>query len=432
MSNKVEADSSSSVLDLLSFKRQQTVFIVLNLLVLALLLLMHWSLKSFWGTPAKWLIATVGFVFLLRIPELLWVRRRSRPLQSSAQLAFTWASIVLNVGLTILLSDLADHEDSPYIVLLFLPVLEAAFRFRFAIVLGVIAATDFACFFWQWRFFLKHPPVDVGEYIEAGTTSLMLAVVGVLVWLLVRDLRRKQNRLASNLLELEQAREKLLHEEKLAAMGRLSGAIAHEIRNPVAMISSSIATAKQLSGEEREEMFAIASQEAARLSRLTTEFLDYARTRRPDLETISAAETVAYVADASRAHASQKGVKFEIDVPASLNIRADAGQLQQALMNLVLNAVDASPAGSTVALRGRPHQHQACIEVENYGKPIPPDTLAHMFEPFFTTKPGGTGLGLAIARNLARAQGGDLTLAVNGPSRVRFSLNLPLSNGTSR
>ena len=427
MSNHRE--TSASVLDLLSFKRQQTVFIVLNLLLLVTLLLMHWSLASFWGKPSPWLVATVGLVFLLRIPELLWVRRLSHSIQPAVPVAVTWASILLNVALTILLSDLTDHEDSPYIVLLFLPVLEAAFRFRLSTLLGVIAACDFACFFWQWRFFVKHPPVDVGEYIEAGTASLMLAIVGVLVWLLVRDLRRKETRLADNVLELERAREKLLREEKLAAMGRLSSAIAHEIRNPVAMIASSIATAKQLSGTEREEMFAIASDEAGRLSRLTTEFLDYASTRRPNVTVTSVADTVAYVADASRAHASQKGLKFELDVPETLLAKADAGQLQQALMNLVLNAVDASPADGTIALRGRPENQAAVIEVENSGLPIPESTLGQLFEPFFTTKPRGTGLGLAIARNIARAQGGDLILAVNGPSSVRFSLSLPMAEG---
>ena len=429
MSNHREKASSSTVLDLLSFKRQQTVFIVLNLLVLALLLLMHWSLASFWGSPSSRLMATVGLVFLVRVPELLWVRRLSRLIQPAIPIAVTWASILLNVALTILLSDLTDHEDSPYIVLLFLPVLEAAFRFRFSMLLGVIAASDFACFFWQWRFFAKHPPVDVGEYIEAGTISLMLAVVGVLVWLVVRDLRRKETLLADNLLQLERAREKLLHEEKLAAMGRLSSAIAHEIRNPVAMIASSIATAKQLSGSEREEMFAIASDEAGRLSQLTSEFLDYASTRRPNVTATSIADTVAYIADASRAHASQKGLKFELDIPETLLAKADSGQLQQALMNLVLNAVDASPADGTIALRGRPENQTALIEVENSGLPIPDSTLERMFEPFFTTKPRGTGLGLAIARNIVRAQGGDLILAMNEPSCVRFSLSLPIAEG---
>lgn len=429
MSNHPETTSSSSLLDLLTFKRQQTVFIVLNLLLLAALLLMHWSLASFWGNPSPWLIATVGLVFLVRIPELLWVRRLSHPIQPVVPVALTWASILLNVALTILLSDLTNHEDSPYIVLLFLPVLEAAFRFRLGMLLGVIAASSFACFFWQWRFFLKHPPVDVGEYIEAGTTALMLVMVGVLVWLLVRDLRRKETRLANNLLELERAREKLLHEEKLAAMGRLSSAIAHEIRNPVAMIASSIATAKRLSGAEREEMFATASEEAGRLTQLTTEFLDYASIRRPNVTLTSIADTVAYVADASRAHASQKGLKFELDVPETLLAKADASQLQQALMNLVLNAVDASPPDGLVVLRGRPENQTALIDVENSGLPIPESTRERLFEPFFTTKPRGTGLGLAIARNIARAQGGDLILAVNGPSCVRFSLSVPMAEG---
>ncbi|MGA8868563.1 MAG: HAMP domain-containing sensor histidine kinase [Candidatus Sulfotelmatobacter sp.] len=431
MSKHGESASSSSVLDLLSFQRQQTVFIVLNLLLLAVLLLMHWSLASYWGRPSRWLVATVGLVFLLRISEYLWVRRLSRPVSPAILHAVTWASIVLNVGLTILLSDLTDHEDSPYVALLFLPVLEAAFRFRLSTLLGVIVTSDFACFFWQWRFFVKHPPVDVGEYIEAGTFSLVLAIVGMLVWLLVRDLRRKERRLADNLLELERAREKLLHEEKLTAMGRLSSAIAHEIRNPVAMIASSIATANQLSGGEKEEMFGIAAEEAARLTQLTTEFLDYASARQPNVSVTSIADTVAYIADASRAHASQKALRFELDVPETLQASADPGQLQQALLNLVLNAVDASPAGGTITLRAHAERHRALIDVENSGSPIPQVTLERLFEPFFTTKPRGTGLGLAIARNIARAQGGDVTLTVNGPDSVRFSLSLPLPNGKS-
>lgn len=429
MSNYRETDSSSFAQEVLSFKRQQTVFIVLNLSLLAILLLMHWSLASYWGQPSLWLVATVGLVFLLRIPELIWIRRLSRPVQPAVLRTLTWASIILNVVLTILLSDLTDHEDSPYTALLALPVLEAAFRLRLSTLLGVIGLSDLACFFWQWRFFVKHPPVDVGEYIEAGTASLMLAMIGVLVWLLVRDLQRKETSLANSLHELERTREKLLHEEKLAAVGRLSSAIAHEIRNPVAMIASSIATAKQLSGAEREEMFAIASDEATRLTQLTTEFLDYASVRQPKSEAISVADTLCYVADASRAHSSQKGLKVELDVPETLLAKADAGQLQQALMNLVLNAVDASPPGGTIALRGRPEHQATLIEVENSGLPIPESTMGRMFEPFFTTKPHGTGLGLAIARNIARAQGGDLILAANGPVCVRFSLSLPVPNG---
>jgi len=137
--------------------------------------------------------------------------------------------------------------------------------------------------------------------------------------------------------------------------------------------------------------------------------------------------TVAYIADAARAHASQKGVKFELQVPETLLATADAGQLQQALMNLVLNAVDASDADGTILLRAGAQNEAVLIEVQNAGSPIPDAIRNRLFEPFFTTKPRGTGLGLAIARNIARAQGGDLRLAENGPSCVRFSITLPLA-----
>jgi two-component system sensor histidine kinase AtoS len=163
---------------------------------------------------------------------------------------------------------------------------------------------------------------------------------------------------------------------------------------------------------------------------MTTDFLDYASTRPPKLAVTSVADAVAYVADASRAHASQKGVHFEVDVPETLTVLADESQMQQALMNLFLNAVDASPAGSAIILRSYNGNQKVRIDVENAGAPIPEAALGRIFEPFFTTKPRGTGLGLAIARNIARAQGGDLVLAANGPGRVCFSLLLPHSNKT--
>jgi signal transduction histidine kinase len=95
-------------------------------------------------------------------------------------------------------------------------------------------------------------------------------------------------------------------------------------------------------------------------------------------------------------------------------------------MNLLLNAVEASPADSKVEIRVRDHNEgRIHIEIENAGAPIAEPALGRIFEPFFTTKPRGTGLGLAIARNIARTQGGDLILAGNEPGRVCFSLIMP-------
>jgi two-component system sensor histidine kinase HydH len=412
--------------DLDSFRRQESILIALNLLILVVLFSLHLYFASFWGKPGTLLIVAVAFGIGAKSAEWLWLRGLKRALTPKQLATLTWASIALNITLAFVLGVLTDKEDTPYFALMVIPVLEAAFRFDLLAILGVITAVDVSLF-WQVRwFFDKHPPLDVGEYFEAGITSLLFFIVGVLVWLLLADLRTKEARLANNLLELGRAREQLLREERLAAVGRLSSAIAHEIRNPVAMIASSIATAKQLSGPEREEMFAIAADEANRLSNLTTEFLDYARTRPLNLTEISVADVVGYVADASRAHASKKGIRFALDVPADLTICTDATHLQQALMNLLLNAVDASPFDSKIEIRVRDNDEgRIHIDIENAGVPITEPALSRIFEPFFTTKPRGTGLGLAIARNIARIQGGDLVLTGNEPGRVCFSLIMP-------
>ena len=426
MLKKLFPDASMLSSGLHSFQRQESVFIILNLLLLSVLVFLHWLFASFWGTFSRSLILAITFVFVLGILELIWIQWLSKPLRADALAALTWASIVVNLGLAILLAGLTDHEDSPYVVLMVVPILEAAFRFKLVKVLGVVTVADLSLFLWVWRYFDTHPPLEVGEYFEAGTTSLVFVMVGVVVWLLVRDLRQKETRLANNVLELEQTRERLVQEERLAAVGRLSSAIAHEIRNPVAMITSSLATAKQLSGAERDEMFGIASAEAARLVTLTTEFLDYARPRTPSLAPTSVADTLHYITDASRAHASQKGLHIEVKVSEPIEVEADSGQLQQALMNLVLNAVDAASANSSITLTAHNLDHRVCIDIENAGDPIPPPALGRIFEPFFTTKRQGTGLGLAIARNIARAHGGDLAITMNGPQRICFSLILPM------
>ena len=427
MLKKLYPSPSLLATDLGSFQRQETIFVVFNLVLLSVLVFLHQLFASFWGWPSWSVLLTVGFYFVMEIAELVWIRRLSKPLSTAALATFTWSSIVVNLGAAILLAGLTNHEDSPYCVLMVVPILQAAFRYELTTVLTVVAIGDLSLFFWVWRYFEKHPPLEVGEYFEAGTTSLMLLMVGIVVWLLVRGLRQREMTLARNLLELQRTRERLLQEERLSAVGRLSSAIAHEIRNPVAMISSSIATAKQLSGREREEMFEIASEEASRLVQLTTEFLTYARPRALQVAPTSVDDTLSYVVDACRAHVSRRGVQIQVNAPEHLSMNVDAGQVQQALINLIMNAGEAASAGSTILLNAHVNGCQICIDVEESGEPISEEDQSRIFEPFFTTKVKGTGLGLPIARGIARAHGGDLVLSANGPQRICFSLLLPLS-----
>lgn len=430
------SDHSSLLLpfDFESFRRQDSTFVLLNLFLLAALLLIHTLFAAHFGTPSPALIVVLAAAFLAQTFQLVWLQARSRPLSRRALASLTWSSIALNIGLAFLLALLIDRQDSPYFVLLVVPILLAAFRFSLMATMSVAALADGFSFFWVWHFARHHGPVAVSEYFEAASVSLIFTLVGALVWLLVNNLRRKESSLRLNLEELEHARERLINEQKLAAVGRLSSAMAHEIRNPVAMISSSLATATRagLDTQAREEMFDIAARESMRLERLTNEFLAYARPRPPQLATCSLADTIQYVAGLCRAHAAQRGVTLRAEAAPGLSLAMDSHQVQQALLNLAMNAVDASPAGGVVLLRGFRLGENILLEVENSSAPIPPEIAARIFEPFFTTKPGGTGLGLAIARNIARAHGGDLQLTTNASGLIRFTFTLPAATLVAR
>jgi signal transduction histidine kinase len=426
--NRHHRDSFLLASDLASFRRQESTFILINVSLLAILFVLQSVFASYWGNPSKAMVFTVSAGVILKCAELIWLHTVSPPLSWTTKVLLTWASATLNTALVLVLTILNGHENSPYFVLMIIPILEMAFRSRFLVVLGMVAIGSFLNVFFVWYYFKINPPLDVGEYFEAGTSSLIFLIVGVVVWVLVNHLRENEARLGESVRDLQDARERLLEEERLAAVGRLSSAIAHEIRNPVAMISSSLATATHgdLDPEEREEMFSIAAKESDRLVTLTTDFLAYARPRPPALTRHPISETLQYVASVCRARAGEKNVAVAVTGPADLEVLADAGQIQQAVLNLLMNALDASPANALVRLRAFPDGQNVRINIENSGESIPERNVSRIFEPFFSTKPSGSGLGLAIARNIARAHGGELCLSTNEPQQVCFSLILPV------
>lgn len=418
---------------LTSFRQQTSIFSILNLFVIATLLLANVLLAPYWGQLSPALFVVLGIGFLFHASVLTWVQSRSTTVSAKMVLFVTIASITVNCVLT-LVAAATNHEHSQYFALMIVPVLEAAFRFSFAGTILVVAIADFLNIFWIWEYYRFHPSKEFTEYLEAGTVCLIYTVVGIIVWMLVKHLQENESRLARNIEELNRARQRLLEEEKLAAIGRLSNSIAHEIRNPVAMISSSLsmATRDGLTETQRQEMFEIAAKEATRLEKLTGEFLAYARPQPINKAVSSASDTLLYVASACKAFASEKEVNLEVDVAPDLNVNMDAAKAQQALLNLVKNAIEASQPQQSVTLHGLVSKNRTIwFEVDNVGPAISKETLKQIFEPFFTTKQGGTGLGLAIARNIARAHGGDLFLRVNEPGRVCFTLELPVTPATA-
>jgi len=404
-----------------SFRRQEFVFASLNLLLIGALLALQAISRFVRGKPSASVIVVLAIGLTVQAVHLIWLRRKNEPLSRPTRRTLTFWSLGFNSVLALVLTSLTIRGDTAYYALMLLPVLEAAFRLGLGATIAVVVLADFISFLGAYG-------MKFGEYIEAGAMSVIYGVMGVLVWRLVNDLRAREARFVRNLEELDHTRQQLLSEEKLAAIGRLSRAIAHEIRNPVAMISSSLATATRPGQDEteREEMFAIAAKEAARLERLTTDFLVYARPRAVQIARVSLADTLNYVAAVARAHAASRGVTIDVAVDSDLDGEFDATQMHQALLNLLLNAIDACDRCDLVNLSARTNGKASIrMDVIDPAGPIPAEIVARIFEPLFTTKQGGNGLGLAIARNIARAHGSDIILRINEKRRVCFSIEIP-------
>ena len=417
-----------------AFQKQESTLILLNLIILSSLLVVELVFEADMGPPSKLVVALFGARFLMQTGELLWLSSSRRPLSPRVGRVYADLSICNHLIFAAAASILSGAEDTHYSVLMILPIVAASFRFSLVATLVTASIAGVLNIVEVWAYFRMHPPGNRGEYFEATAMGLLYLVVGLVVWLLVAQLRRDQARLRATYEELERTRDKLVQEEKLSAIGRLSSAIAHEIRNPIGMISSSLSMGIRESTDEktRKELFDVAATEAKRLERFTSDFLSYARTAPPRLDRVSVETTLSYVLEISRARAADHTLTVTGNSSQCGEVLGDSFQLHQALLNLIANAIDAADPGTAVTVGCEPVDGHAAIFVENHGSAIEPNVLANIFEPFFTTKPRGTGLGLAIARKIAQAHRGDLILDVNEPGRVRFSLRLPYAEDEAR
>jgi signal transduction histidine kinase len=406
-----------------SYKRQETALILLNMAVVAALFFLHVDFLNLLGPPSFALLITLSVRYMILVFEVLWVQRLT---ESGAYLInyHVHLSIFLNIVFAFLASIYGGTAGSHYVVLMIIPIISAAYRFGLIRTLGVAAACIVLNFLEVWMYYRAHPPADIVEYFEAATVSLVFLVVAVVVWLLVGYLRNQEQKLGKSLKEFQALQEKLVAEEKLAAIGQLSSAIAHEIRNPVSMIASSLkmAESRDVNSAVRQEMFEIATLEAKRLETMTSDFLAFARIKEAKLATVPVCETLNYISGLSRALVLEKDLRLETACTEMLLLEMDAAQMQQALLNLLMNGIKATPSGGRIILGAEKRDEVSVLYVENDGEKISDEIAGKIFDPFFTTGAGGTGLGLAIVRNIARSHGGDVYLANNESGKVRFEI----------
>lgn len=207
----------------------------------------------------------------------------------------------------------------------------------------------------------------------------------------------------------------------LAELGRMSATVAHEVRNPLAGISANAELLREsLTRPDDLEAVDIILGEVERLSRLVTDLLHYTRERAPAKRPLDLARLVRQVADLASAEAGKAGV--EVVAEGRGLAVGDEELSRQALLNLVRNAVQASPAGGRVDLRA----DGASVSVADRGHGVPETIRPRLFEPFVTGRTRGLGLGMAVARRCLRRQGGEVVLADTGPTGTCFVLTWPV------
>jgi len=282
-------------------------------------------------------------------------------------------------------------------------------------------------------------PLDAQDQIVELST---FGAAGIIAGLLADRERMQRKRVETTKLELERVYtelreniDQLKKTERLTAAGQLSASLAHEIRNPLASISGAagILARGQASSAARAECLEILTKESHRLNKLLTSFLDFARPRLPRTQTIEPFEIVQSVATLAQHVASQHGVSLEVQGTGPMReIECDPEQIKQLLLNLILNAIQATQENGAVAIRAFFANDSLYVEVCDRGAGIAEEDRDHIFDPFFTTKKDGTGLGLAIASNIAAQHGGALTWMPNDRQGTIFRLELPAISTSHR
>ncbi|MDR0786606.1 MAG: HAMP domain-containing histidine kinase [Gemmatimonadota bacterium] len=229
---------------------------------------------------------------------------------------------------------------------------------------------------------------------------------------------------------LRSAQAELIHREKLAAMGRLVAQLSHEINNPIYNIQNCLEVLDRRSdpSDPNHEFLTLAREELQRMAQLTRQLLDQSRPLSDAATPINMNQLVQRVVTLAAGELAENGIDVEYHLAPDLPVVvAHSDAMQQVLINLVDNAVDAMPDGGTLHIRTRAEAGAVEAVIEDTGTGIPAEHLPRIFEAFYTTKPGirGVGIGLFVSEGIVRGHQGELRVE-NGPDGgARFVIRLP-------
>jgi len=210
----------------------------------------------------------------------------------------------------------------------------------------------------------------------------------------------------------------------------LSG-IAHEVRNPLGGIALFSGLLRDDLQEDKEKLQHVEriERELGYLKKVVEDFLVYARRTRPVLQEVRLHHLASEVVEVLAPDATERGVELRAVEAAEITASCDPEQLRRVLINLVRNAIQATPGGGRVVLQSGQDANGPFCEVIDNGSGIPEEILAKVFTPFFTTREKGTGLGLSLARKIVEDHGGTLSVVTGSGQGTTFRVSLPRGKG---
>lgn len=233
--------------------------------------------------------------------------------------------------------------------------------------------------------------------------------------------------------EKKELEEQLRRADKLAALGQLVAGVAHEIKNPIGVVKTTVQVMeREFTGNEHVAEFTrVIRDECDRMNQRLSQFLGFARPAEPALADVDPREAVETTLEMLGKYLPERRVTVEKELEAGLPAaRADDSQLRQVLLNLIINAVEAMPDGGELTIGAnlnRDDPGYVTFVVGDTGAGIPEPDLARIFDPFYTTKPTGTGLGLAVAHRIVDAHGGFIEVESGPGQGTTFRVSLPVA-----
>jgi len=303
----------------------------------------------------------------------------------------------------------------------YLPIILAALWFGFrgglacALVVSVVYAPHIL---FQWGGTLA---LEMEKYLEIVLYNIVGGVTGLLaqrerersveLQKTAKGLEESYNKLQAQSERIIAIEEQLRRAEKLSTLGEMAAVLAHEIRNPLGSIrgTAEILRDDYRPGDPKHEFIEIQIKETERLNRVVEDFLRMARPQATEMGRCSLREELETIVTLTASVARQRSIQLTQEpVADNLTVTGDSEKLRQAFLNIVINALQATPAEGSVTISAVGSDSGCEVRFTDTGPGIDRETLDRIFEPFFTTKPDGTGLGLAVTKKIIEAHNGTL------------------------